>query len=139
MASLATVAGARAQPAGIAEPRIVLRCGPDELRLTLQRGVAVQVAIAPTITRVPQTRAWFRGVINQRGHLHPLFDLAAWCGASPLPLRIDRIVVAEAGEDSAALLWPRASGRRDAAAAGGRSRRGRAGHAAALRRARVLE
>ena len=46
---------------------------------------AGEIIAAPTISEVPLTRNWFRGLANVRGNLFSVVDLAAYCGESPAP------------------------------------------------------
>jgi twitching motility protein PilI len=41
---------------------------------------AGEIIAAPTLTGVPLTRHWFRGLANVRGNLFSVVDLAAYCG-----------------------------------------------------------
>lgn len=45
---------------------------------------AGEIIAAPSLTTVPLTRNWFRGLANVRGNLFSVVDLAAFCG-DPLP------------------------------------------------------
>ncbi|MDQ7988974.1 MAG: chemotaxis protein CheW [Candidatus Dactylopiibacterium sp.] len=45
---------------------------------------AGEIIAAPSLTGVPLTRNWFRGLANVRGNLFSVVDLAAYCG-DPLP------------------------------------------------------
>jgi hypothetical protein len=60
--------------------RTLFRFAHGRPALVLPHEVSGQIAFEPTITRVPNTQTWFRGVINQRGLLIPVFDLGLWCG-----------------------------------------------------------
>jgi purine-binding chemotaxis protein CheW len=52
------------------------------------------------LTPVPQSPRWLRGVMNLRGAVVPVIDLAARCGAAPAQLaRRSAIVVVEAAGD----------------------------------------
>ena len=44
---------------------------------------AGEVLPVPTLTSVPLTRSWVRGMANVRGNLYTVTDLAAFAGASP--------------------------------------------------------
>lgn len=41
---------------------------------------AGEIIAAPSLTEVPLTRNWFRGLANVRGNLYSVVDLAAFCG-----------------------------------------------------------
>jgi len=47
---------------------------------------AGEIIATPTITPVPQTRPWFRGLANVRGNLYSVVDFAAFCGEAQTPL-----------------------------------------------------
>jgi hypothetical protein len=87
-----------------AETRIALRVAEGLPWLLLAPRTAAQVAIEPRITRVPHTRAWFRGVLSLRGSLYPVFDLGAWLGAEPMAMDPGRILIIEPGGAGAGLL-----------------------------------
>lgn len=50
---------------------------------------AGEIIAAPSLTEVPLTRNWFRGLANVRGNLFSVVDLAAFCGDSLPPLTND--------------------------------------------------
>lgn len=50
---------------------------------------AGEIIAAPSITEVPLTRNWFRGISNVRGNLFSVVDLSAYCGDSVSPLTSD--------------------------------------------------
>jgi twitching motility protein PilI len=45
---------------------------------------AGEVLAVPTLTSVPLTRSWVRGMANVRGNLYTVTDLAAFVGAKPM-------------------------------------------------------
>lgn len=45
-----------------------------------------EVLPVPKITPVPMTQRWFLGVINVRGYLYGISDIAAYLGQAPTPL-----------------------------------------------------
>jgi twitching motility protein PilI len=47
---------------------------------------ANEVIPVPPITPVAQTRAWFKGLANVRGHLYSVVDFPAFLGGAPVPL-----------------------------------------------------
>lgn len=65
---------------GSATLRIAFRPHRDLPWLLAPEGVPLQVLIDASPVRVPNTRAWFRGMVSQRGNLLPVFDLAGWAG-----------------------------------------------------------
>jgi hypothetical protein len=60
--------------------RIAFRAHPRLPWMLVPDGIPMQVLIDVVPVRVPNTRAWFRGMVSQRGNLLPVFDLAAWAG-----------------------------------------------------------
>lgn len=88
-----------------AETRVGFRCATDLPWLLLATGVAAQVAIDPRITRVPHTRAWFRGVMSLRGTLYPVFDIKGWLSGIPSTFDKARILVIAPGDAGAAVLF----------------------------------
>ncbi len=47
---------------------------------------AGEIIITPTLTPVPMTRDWFRGLANVRGNLYSVVDFAAYCGEGQTPM-----------------------------------------------------
>lgn len=62
----------------LAAPRIALRLHPALPWLLMPEGVALEVLVDASPTRVPNTRSWFGGVVSQRGKVLPVFDIAGW-------------------------------------------------------------
>lgn len=83
-----------------AAPKIAFRAHPDLPWLVLPDGLPMQVVIDATPVRVPNTQAWFLGVVSQRGVLLPVFDLAAWAGLHHAPSA--RLQIAAIGHGSSA-------------------------------------
>jgi len=76
---------------------------------------AGEIIAAPSLTEVPLTRAWFRGLANVRGNLYSVVDLAAFSGEVLPPLTNDSrmmLVGAKHGLHTA-LLVSRALGLRN--------------------------
>jgi twitching motility protein PilI len=67
---------------------------------------ASEVIPVPAITPVAQTRAWFKGLANVRGHLYSVVDLPAFLGGAPVALteQARLLLVADRFRASAALL-----------------------------------
>ena len=55
------------------------------------------VAIPEAITPVPLTRDWFRGLVNMRGVLYAVSDLARFQGEAPTPISKESRLLAVAG------------------------------------------
>jgi chemotaxis signal transduction protein len=66
-----------------APPRIAFRPHPAIPWLVLPQSIPLQVLIDASAVDVPNTCAWFRGVVSQRGNLIPVFDLAEWAELTP--------------------------------------------------------
>lgn len=119
-------------PAGQAPAWLAAECAGVRLLLPLQEAGEI-VEHAQPLLPLPHARPWFEGVLNLRGHLHGVVDLAAFlglrgAGTAPVPgsrlvalnpalglhcaLRVDRL----AGLRNAAQLLPLAPGEDGAAA-----------------------
>lgn len=64
-------------------------------------GQRPQLILDARIARIPNTQSWFRGMLNVRGNLVPVLDLAAWAG---LDSTAQAVVTIDAGPLSLALL-----------------------------------
>lgn len=87
-----------------ASPRIAFRASRELPALLLAQGTISQVAIDPVLAPVPNTKHWFRGVYGMRGTLVPVFDLAAYCGQSPLPMRELTVLVLDPNKQPLGLV-----------------------------------
>lgn len=69
----------------------------------------------PRLTRVPLTRTWFRGVMNVRGRLYGVVDMAAYRHGKPVSGDNSNraLLIAERHDLNAALLVDRVLGLRD--------------------------
>ncbi|MEC5399575.1 chemotaxis protein CheW [Uliginosibacterium sp. H1] len=76
---------------------------------------AGEIIAAPSLSPVPLTLNWFRGVANVRGNLFSVVDFAAFCGEAPIALTADsRIMLIGAKHGlNTALLVSRALGLRN--------------------------
>ena len=76
---------------------------------------AGEIIAAPTLTHVPLTQNWFRGLANVRGNLFSVVDFAAFCGEAPIPLNAEsRIMLVGAKQGlNTAILVSRALGLRN--------------------------
>ena len=74
-----------------------------------------EVLPVPNLTRVPQSKKWFRGVANIRGNLYCITDVAAYLhkGAAKADAANRVLIVAEKHSFNAALLVDRVLGLRD--------------------------
>ena len=87
-----------------ARPRIAFRPHRELPWLLLPDGMPLQVLIDTAAVRVPNTRPWFQGVVSQRGHLLPVFDLAAWAGLSAEEDGHPQIVAIGLGTQACAMM-----------------------------------
>jgi len=67
-------------PAGEAGPALRYGFRIGQRALLTQPGVSGEVVVSPTIYRVPLAPPWLVGVVNQRGNIVPVFELATWLG-----------------------------------------------------------
>lgn len=75
-----------ARNAGLAVSWLAVRCAGEHYLLPL--GQSGEIFPIGTIQPVPYVRAWFRGVVNLRGGLFGVIDLAGFlAGDESLPLR----------------------------------------------------
>ena len=85
----------RAQPRGeadVAETRLGLLIG--ERRWLVSLSEAGEIVPMPTIAPVPLTRDWFRGLVNLRGALFTVIDLARFAGDAATPIDKDARLLA---------------------------------------------
>lgn len=92
-----------APTAPAAAPRIAFQAHPQLPWLLMPEGVPMQVLIDAVPVRVPNTRAWFKGVVSQRGNLLPVFDLADWAGLPAYDAK-PQIVSAGTGTTACAIV-----------------------------------
>lgn len=90
--------------APVAAPRIAFRPHRQLPWLLLPDGMPLQILIETAPVRVPNTRAWFRGVVSQRGNLLPVFDLAAWAGMPEQTDAQQNVIVIGLGAQACAML-----------------------------------
>jgi twitching motility protein PilI len=78
---------------------------------------AREVIPVPSITAVPLTRAWFRGVANVRGNLYSVVDFAAFLGAGAAAAgeQARLVLLGDRFRSAAALLVDRSLGLRNPA------------------------
>ena len=78
---------------------------------------AGEVIPVPSITAVPLTRGWFRGVANVRGNLYSVVDFAAFLGAGAAAAgeQARLVLLGERFRSAAALLVDRSLGLRNPA------------------------
>ncbi|MDD2685786.1 MAG: chemotaxis protein CheW [Gallionella sp.] len=77
-----------------------------------------EVLPLPALTSVPLTKSWFRGVVNVRGNLYSVADMAAYFGGQRASGAVENriLLVADRHGFNAALLVDRVLGLRDARA-----------------------
>ncbi len=78
-------------------PRIALRPHDALPWLLLPQGVSLEILIDASAARVPNTNAWFHGVVSQRGNLLPIFDLSMWANLQAADDRPRQIIVVDLG------------------------------------------
>jgi purine-binding chemotaxis protein CheW len=67
-----------------AEPYLTFAIGDDTYAVGLRQ--VREILEYPAVTRVPRAPRWIRGVINLRGRVVPVADLAVAFGQSPAPV-----------------------------------------------------
>lgn len=65
------------------DSRVLFRCAPCLPWLVVPVDVQVQWRVAPRLASLPGVAQWCMGVVNERGWVLPVFDLARWMGAAP--------------------------------------------------------
>jgi CheW-like domain len=81
------------------QTRIGFRVHAELPWLLLPTGVPSQIALDPVLAPVPNVKPWLRGVLNLRGNLVPVFDIAAACGLGLTDLKSATILVLQPGEN----------------------------------------
>lgn len=74
------------------------------LNLLVGEGTVCEVLDAPPIARVPHTAPWFLGLVNLRGEIVPVFDLARVLGEGSGRTSMGRLLVIGRGEAAAGVL-----------------------------------
>jgi twitching motility protein PilI len=90
--------------------RLGMQAGADFWLVRLEE--AGEVIPLPALATVPLTREWYRGLVNLRGNLYSVIDLARFSGGEPTSDGADvrLLLVAERYHMSAALLVSRMLG-----------------------------
>jgi twitching motility protein PilI len=88
-----------------------------QTRWLLNLHEAGEIVPVGAITKVPLTRDWFLGMVNVRGNLISVIDLARFCGMPPTPIDKDSRIIAfsPALSFNSGLLVSRIMGLRNAA------------------------
>lgn len=86
------------------ETRVGFRIHATSPWLLLPRGVPSQLALDPIIAPVPNVKSWLVGVLNLRGNLVPIVDVAATCGMPNADLSTCSILVIEPGNSPLGVL-----------------------------------
>ena len=80
------------------------RLGVGGQRFLLDLSLAVHVIDVPVSYRLPNTRPWFLGIVNLRGALVPLYDLAAFLELPAPPEGERMMLVVGDGDEGAATI-----------------------------------
>ncbi len=70
--------------APVRNARLGIQVGEERYLVRLEE--AGEITSVPTMTQVPMTRDWFRGVCNLRGRLHAVTDISRFYGGSFTPI-----------------------------------------------------
>lgn len=74
-------------------------------RLVASMDEVTEILTYPSLSQIPHTKAWVRGIANVRGNLLPVMDLGGFLGRHPaLVTRLARVVVIQLGNVHAGLL-----------------------------------
>lgn len=84
--------------------QIGLRVHSDLPWLLLPNGVPSQIALDPLLAPVPNVKPWLRGVLNLRGNLVPVFDIACICGLALTDVKSSTVLVIEPGNNPIGVL-----------------------------------
>jgi twitching motility protein PilI len=87
-----------------AAAQIGFRFDEESPWLLLAAGIGVEVVLDVGYCRIPNTPAWFHGLINLRGAVAPVFDVQSWLNERDCPLGNRRILVIGKGDAAAAVL-----------------------------------
>ena len=79
-----------------------VKIGPYSL--LLPDGVVSEVVKNASIYPVPKTSSWVKGLINLRGNLIPVFDLARYFDSSAGSPSLSTLIVIDKGENALALM-----------------------------------
>ncbi len=95
--------------------KLAVQAGAE--RWLVDMAEASEVIPVPQITPVSQTRPWFKGLANVRGHLYSVIDFPAFLGGAAVPLteQARLLLIADRFRASAALLINGSLGLRNAA------------------------
>jgi twitching motility protein PilI len=93
------------QASTASQTRIGFRIHPALPWLVLPTSVPAQLAVEPELAPVPNVKPWLVGVLNLRGNLVPVFDVARWQGV-PAPAQVDalQVLVVTPGPQAMAVL-----------------------------------
>ncbi|QKT05049.1 chemotaxis protein CheW [Ectothiorhodospiraceae bacterium 2226] len=90
---------------------IAFRIG--DARLVAPLDEVREILRPPSLTRVPGTKPWVKGIANVRGNLLPVVDLSDYLGVAAGPSgRRTRVLVAQEGELTVGLIVSEVSGLR---------------------------
>ena len=98
-----------AVPSTVAAPkppqsRVGFRANADLPWLLVPIGVVSQVALDPVLAPIPNVKPWLVGVLNARGNLVPVFDLAVVNGLPPTDIKTSTVLVLQPNEQPFGVL-----------------------------------
>ncbi len=99
MVTLAGPRNERQAPAQEAD-RLYLTCALADKRYLLPTRMVREVEEIGAITPVPATPAWLRGVMNLRGTIVPVIDLAHFLDLTPLPSSGGEALICTTGDSA---------------------------------------
>lgn len=98
-----TAAGARDSTTA-AQRRVGYRVHADFPWFVLPIGVQSQVALDAVLAPLPNVQRWFTGVLNLRGNLVPVFDIAGACGMPLADVKRSTVLVLQPNQQPFGVL-----------------------------------
>ena len=83
-------------------PRYGFKIG--DLGFLISSEVLCEVMKNFRIYPIPKTEAWLHGLVNLRGNLVPVYDLAILLGISDVPTKHENLLIVDRGPESAGIL-----------------------------------
>lgn len=90
----------------LSENRKINRYGYEvgAIRLLVPQNTLSEVLRKYTLYPIPNTREWLRGLVNLRGNLIPVYDVAMLFGMADSPANYDSLLILDKGADAVGIL-----------------------------------